>query len=592
MERYRLLLGGVLLAVVPLSLMTGFGGMVPLLVGLVAVGGLAFSANRVSLRGASDVGWAPTGAFAFVPSATRGPSPAARVTAALGRVEARQLLQGSLACAVGLGFLGLQIILFGFVWAGDHGGEVARLIALFPIMVHPFAGMVVVAAHRARTRGRRDGVEELFGACPMTEAARTAAHLRSAWVAAASAVVAMLAMLGVYSLRAGTLWGPLGARQAAEILACGVLGAGAVALGVALARWLPWQVVPIVAVVVVGFLSLGLVDVPDGGSDGRPQLATFTVLDDVDIRFTAPHWLAHHLWLVALAVAVAAFAVLRERSARRLGVAVLGAASIVAIVTAVLATRPMTNADANRIAALINDPAAHQTCVDVGIPVCTYAGDHELVDVFAGDIAAVLSGVPASEPPPTLRLRQGVHVDRADLDPAVAALVPAVTAFDDGTVLMSLRDSTANHDAVRFWVALAVTGIQPDPSSIAAGQVADVRGQARGVVAIWLATSGRDGGAARRMSSVDGQGPDDHDHEPWRPWPDPADAGSTPVVWALTDLIAARAVQGLPDAEVAAVVSEQWPTLLDPATTTDDLLAALGLAPVGPPDGSTPVHTG
>ena len=108
-----------------------------------------------------------------------------------------------------------------------------------------------------------------------------------------------------------------------------------------------------------------------------------------------------------------------------------------------------------------------------------------------------------------------------------------------------------------------------------------ITGQARGVVALWLATRGADADAVRSASTSD--------------YPGSADAferGSLqtgmcsvpPVVWSAQDLAAARAVLALPETQVARVVTDGWPRWSDPRTGTDELLAALGLPAVGPFD--------
>ena len=107
-----------------------------------------------------------------------------------------------------------------------------------------------------------------------------------------------------------------------------------------------------------------------------------------------------------------------------------------------------------------------------------------------------------------------------------------------------------------------------------------VAGQARGVVAMWLATRAADGAALAHSASVD----------PWsaeaidRRLPDSHECRVPPVVWSAQDLAAARAVLALPDTQVAPVVRDGWPRWSDPRTGTDELLAALGLRAVGPFD--------
>ena len=249
-------------------------------------------------------------------------------------------------------------------------------------------------------------------------------------------------------------------------------------------------------------------------------------------------------------------------------------AAVGAAVTGYAATRPIDHDDAVRIAALIADPAAHQSCAGVDVPICTYDGDGALVGSFAPHVAAVLAGAPPGAVPDGVLLRQGADVDRAVLDPHVAALLPADPPAD-GVLPVALTHNDDAHEAARFWVALAVIGVRDDHQ---AGEVVDLRGQARGVVALWLATRDLPGDRAHDMSSVSPAGGPEHAWEAARPWPDVDVAGPIPVVWALTDLEAARRLIAAPEAELRSALHAGWSELTDPGTSTDDLLAVLGLA--------------
>ena len=63
---------------------------------------------------------------------------------------------------------------------------------------------------------------------------------------------------------------------------------------------------------------------------------------------------------------------------------------------------------------------------------------------------------------------------------------------------------------------------------------------------------------------------------------DPCNAPA--VVWSAQDLAAARAVLALHEDDVTRIVGDGWSRWTDPRVGTDELLAALGLDPVGPFD--------
>ena len=101
-------------------------------------------------------------------------------------------------------------------------------------------------------------------------------------------------------------------------------------------------------------------------------------------------------------------------------------------------------------------------------------------------------------------------------------------------------------------------------------------GQARGVVALWLAHAW-----ARRRG---GPGPDHLTAarlartRTERGALEEGDCSVPSVVWSAQDLLAARSIVALPSAEVASVLAADWAPVVDPRTGTDELLAALGLA--------------
>ena len=123
MERMRWVLLGVAIAVAP-GVMTRMGGGVVLFmagaVGLVLVGG---GVVRPRGRHRHEAGWEPAGGL----RSSRRPGTSrhrrGRWAARSAVREARQLFPGSLAFCVGVGFSLVTMVLFGVIWAGDHGGR-------------------------------------------------------------------------------------------------------------------------------------------------------------------------------------------------------------------------------------------------------------------------------------------------------------------------------------------------------------------------------------------------------------------------------------------------------------------------------------
>jgi hypothetical protein len=550
----------------------GGGGLgYPVLVVGLGVGGLV--SRR---RAGGETGWGPDETFAFRPAAARTAGGPVAVISALGRVEAREL-GASASFGVGLGFAGLVVVLFGFTWSDDFGGDVPRYTQMLGIMVHPLVGLTVLGAFRARTRGWREGVEELFATCPASEATRTAGHLATAWLPAAAALATALVLLFAITSRSPLVFGDVGLRQVADVVVVVVLAVGGVALGVLLARLLPWTLVPVIAVIAIGFGSARLAT-NGRSSNAVRQLSTWLGDPELDPRFTAPHWAARLVWLVALVAIVVALVALRE--VRRPATAVaLGSSVLLALASLWAVTRPISDAAAERIAAMVADPRGTQDCRAVGsVTVCAFEAEHALRDLYVDEVAPVVAAAPADFGP--VVIRYAADLDRIELDPKVLALLPAAEA-EPGLVPVEMIAVDQALQGARIWVGLAAAGVD----GLGGGTVVDLHGQARGALALWFATRGADAGATADLTGVEpapsaeelDQGIDPSS----RPWPDPCDAGPAPVVWGVSDVQAARALTELPDEVVHGAIDGDWERFTDPATTTDELLVAVGLEPIG-----------
>ena len=563
------------------------GGPPVMAVGLVAVVALAGLALTFIHHRQTAVlperSWSAAPAAALAPNAGRtGASPARAVALALGRVEGRQFT-ASVWFAVGLAFSVLMILLFGWVWAGENRGPWQEFVELTPWFAHPLVGMVVLASYRATTRAARDGADELFETCPTAPATRTAGFLLSAAVPVATLGVFLAVMAIAVWFRSPLVHGALGADSVADVLGALVLGAGGVALGVALGRWVRFGLVPVVTVVIIGFLSTAVVN---GSSphDWKPlsPLATAPTVNSLSPVFAdkAAYW--HLLWLIGLTVGVGIIAVARHRRDRPVALAA-AAAAVVVLAAGIGATRPMPAASAARIADRVASPERHQICAatDGPVDVCVYRFHHELLRRVTDDVGPVAAALPAGMA--RLTLRQVFDGDLGDLAPEVRRrLTAADLERPAGEVALGFAaDGPDVHviDRPAFDIALVSLGLPQEPDEELLPTV--IAGQARGVVALWLATRGADAAAVRSATTAD--------------YPGSADAferGSLqigmcsvpPVVWSAQDLAAARSVVALPAAQVAGVVTGGWARWSDARAGTDELLAALGLPGVGPFD--------
>jgi hypothetical protein len=583
LRRLAPLTGGAALALAFGALMMGGAGSDGAPVWLFVAPVVVLTAGTLALARRSPVTadgrWTGSAAQAAAPTADdrRGVASAAAVARALGRVEARELSR-SPWFGVGVGFCVLLLALFGFAFAGENTGTWDGQLQLSSWLALPLVGMVVLAVHRAVTRAARDRADELFDTCPTLPATRTAGLLCSAPLPMAI-LVGFLVVLGLaVDANGAHLYGPIGADSVADVAAAVVLGAGGVALGVALGRWVRFGLAPVAAVVAIGIAGIQLNTIGGKGRNPFVPLSTHPAVDGTPPMFTdRPVWW-HLGWIVGLTALVGVAAFARHRRDRPVFIAGTVAVAV-ALTAGIGATRPLPTAAASRIAAAVARPEADQQCTVTGpVEICvfpTYRGALQDVTDRVAPIAAVL---PVGAGRFTLRQVYDRNLD--ELPPEVHRLLTdADLERPDDEVPLGFEGQLV--ELAGTDLALSVVGLPVEPDDDLLPTV--VAGQARGVVALWLATRGLDPDAAAAASTAADPGSADafargsvEDVE------DPCNAPA--VVWSGQDLTAARAVLALPDEDVARVVGDGWGRWIDPRVGTDELLAALGLDPVGPFD--------
>jgi hypothetical protein len=559
--------------VLPLVVVVGFGG-----------------AALLRGRPITDVAWLGGDRIVSFVAPTR-PAPVhvaaspRRTVLALGRAEAKAWLS-SPWFATGLAFCVLELVLFGWVWADEDVSSWPQFIVVYPAMAFPLTGMAVVGAHFAVTRSRRDRAEEIFAACPADEATRTAAHVLSGWVPSAGLLTSVVALTLLVPIRDthlyGFRWLLLG-----DVLAAVVLGWCGAALGVALARWLRFALVPVVALFFVLLATLNIGNLGEPHWSNLRQLSTWPRYPDHDLVFTDRHVWSHLAWLVALGALMAVIALLHARRDRRM----ISGAAVVALAVAVsglVAARPISAGSAARLASLVADPAAHQTCRDAGgASVCAYRGYGEYAGQVAEHVrpvAARIADVSGGTAQP-VTLRQHFNGRVAVLGPEVAAALRA-RGVGRPDLALGYETGRGSMHRARLVVAASALGL---PTSPVGGRPYVAAGQARGVVALWLAAQGLPAQEQTHLASYHFEPldhPEDYELTAFdlgNAWPQTCDGDAPGVVWSEPDLIAARRLLARPVAEVAGVVRVMWPRLTNPGVSTNELLAALQLGSVAAP---------
>jgi hypothetical protein len=257
----------------------------------------------------------------------------------------------------------------------------------------------------------------------------------------------------------------------------------------------------------------------------------------------------------------------------------------VAVAAAMVVTRPIPPGSARHIADLIARPAAHQACTDSGggVSVCAYRPYAGLARHVARDLQTATSFLPAGAVDGT-RFLQAFDTDLSEAPPEVTdALSRRDVGLPNGALRLRFHSHPETIQAARMRLVASALGL---PTEAQAGdRPSVVAGQARGVVVLWAAGLGLNAKAVRSLTN--GTIPPDRPADATdrgMAWPAPCHGEAAVLQWAPQDLAAARMLLSRPRAEVEHVVRAGWDRWRQAATTTDELLAAAGLSPVGPPE--------
>ena len=207
----------------------------------------------------------------------RWPTPAGRTdgksSTRSARFESRQWL-ASPWFGAGVGFCRPPAFLFGWVWAADYDGPVARVVRPHADHGPPDgrhgSGRGPPRCHPGPTRRRRGAVRDLPGrrddphdrpAAGQLGSGGRRRRLRRRRHGACSPV------------RNPRIYGPIDGRALADVLAARRPRLGGSALGVALARWAPWRLAPIVVVAALVPVILELGNLGDPHWSNARQLS-------------------------------------------------------------------------------------------------------------------------------------------------------------------------------------------------------------------------------------------------------------------------------------------------------------------------------
>ena len=510
-----------------------------MLVLLALLGGGILVYRHVSADGAGpDLAWRGRSAAGvatgsgFAPYRSEGAASTLSVAARLSYIETRRFLASPLIW-VGLALVGRTCLMVLDTGIPDQSEWLSLSGRFTPMLIYPLCGMVLIAANRAALRPRRDGTVELLDSLPARPATRTLSLVLALRGPVLVGVVATAALTVSIWLGAGKsadapLWSrselrlPFGDIGTANIIGAIVLVACAGALGIVLARVLPWGLVPIVALVVVA-ISTGRL----GADDLSPVVSGLSpIANGADLpAFLSPvaqGW--HVVYLVGLGTIAVGAAFLLDGE-RRWGTAVLAVAAVLVATSVVAQSRTYAGDTADQLADLVTEPAAHQRCIgDDSVTVCHFP---ELDEIAAGWLALagpVRDAAPADVLDGPLEIHTRLSAEEIGQlgTPVRAELERRGDSFpwiDEAGMHPDLRWGDGERDALRALlvghelVGLPETGAPPVAPCYAGGQ-------ARAAVAVALAGRGLDAGGRHELRSPIAGGGADHGDD--RPYGDPS----------------------------------------------------------------------
>jgi hypothetical protein len=512
-----------------------------------------------------------------------------RVARPLARIETRRLLRHP-SFLVGVVLTPLMLLAAGIdelTWWRVSPGIALALV--------PLGWATIIAADLVVLQSRRSGAEELLAALPTPAPVRTTAFLLTA--PAAAVVGAVLAAAWV-AVRAGGLFGPrlTGSPDVVEIATGVFLVAGSVAVGVATARWLPHVLFGVLAAVSTMLLQARFLDVrtwPWDRNEADPMrflafLAERTSVGRPGLELRPAGW--HLVYLTGLIVLMVGVALLRSGPSRATS-AVLGVAVLVSTGAGWQQTRPPSDGEVAAIVDRLVDPGDDQTCVQSGaVRFCHDEHDERRVDDWKERTTAMLALLPAGVAGRELAVTSRVPTVAGDRNcnpqPFFAGLPSEVVArLDadevwpaDGAVHPGTdRFSCGGEDVDELFTAVQLgswaVGLPPSPRAL--DQRCSASGQARAVVALWLAAAVTPDGARHLRDLVDDAG--GVTLLTFGGWDDPPMWGAR---FATDDALAALALAERPVDDVAVAIRREWAVLTDPATPSSAVTELLG-APVG-----------
>ena len=161
-------------------------------------------------------------------------------------------------------------------------------------------------------------------------------------------------------------------------------------------------------------------------------------------------------------------------------------------------TRPLSASAAERLGSMVAEPEQHQTCrSSSGVEVCGFTDYGDYLDRVLANVSPVAAAVPGRAN--SVLFRQVFDGDLDALGPEVSAALDGRSTPVDGFLPLGYLNTDEAMNVARITLALDAVGLPVRTRLSGAPTV--IAGEARGVVAVWLAARGLDPGNALDLAS-------------------------------------------------------------------------------------------
>ena len=511
-----------------------------------------------------------------------------RVVRPLMRAEARFFLRHP---AFLIGVLATPLML---VAATSDESSWHRLAPGIALAIVPLGWATIVTTTLLTLRARRSGANELLASAPAPQPVRSAALLLTGVPAAAVAAVIAAAWVALLFVLKDTS----GSVVVADVATGVLIVAGAVTVGVSVARFLPRPVFGFAAAIAVMFIQARFFELdawPWYRTEAEPErflafLAEPTSVGTAVLEVRPSGW--HLLYLIGLIAVMACVALSRDHPPRRFAPIAVTAVAVVAV-TGWLQLRPPSDARLATMVSYVTEPERHQECTTFKVTTyCAYPEQRDRVEDWRARVTAVRALLPGSAASRPLRVSDRVPTLVGNsgcspmpfldaLHPLVAEAVtaeavwPADGDVHPGTNTFPCSNRSSHELFTAVQVGLWAVGLPPSPHSH------DVRcagaGQARSVIALWLGAAATPKGAASLREIAD-------EHAggtvSFADWSEPPMWGTT---FATADVQLAIGLLEQPQQRVRDTLAGAWDRLLSPETPSSELAAQFGTPTKGAP---------